>query len=89
MVMSIDILSDDALLEIFKFNVVEDIHVKSEIEAWQSLVHVCQRWRRLVFGSPRCLSLRLYCATKAQTRLRDTLDIWPALPLIIRGSANP
>ena len=89
MVMSIDILSDDALLEIFGFYVVEDIHVKRDVEAWQSLVHVCQRWRRLVFGSPRCLNLRLYCATKTQTRMRDTLDIWPALPLIIRGSANP
>ena len=59
------------------------------MEEWQSLVHVCQRWRRLVFGSPRRLNLRLFCATKRRTRMRDTLDIWPALPLVIRGSANP
>lgn len=36
----IDVLPDDVLLEIFAFYVGE----AQEIEAWQSLVHVCQRW---------------------------------------------
>jgi hypothetical protein len=58
--------------------------LKTEIEAWQSLVHVCRRWRNLVFGSPRRLNLQLYCTPKAPAR--DTLDIWPTLPLIVRGS---
>ena len=50
--------------------------------AWQSLVHVCRRWRNIVFGSPRHLNLCLACT--ANTRARDTLDdVWPALPLII------
>ena len=49
--------------------------------AWQSLVHVCRRWRSVVFGSPRRLNLRLYCTTR--TPVRDVLDIWPALPLLI------
>ena len=52
-----------------------------EIEAWQSLVHVCQRWRNLIFGSPRRLNLQLYCTPKSPAR--DTLDVWPALPLLI------
>ena len=57
---------------------------KTEIEAWQSLVHVCRQWRNVVFGSPRRLNLRLVC--KPKTPARDTLDVWPALPLLIWGS---
>jgi len=56
---------------------------KTEIEAWQLLVHVCPRWRSLVFGSPRRLNLRLLCTP--ETPARDTLDVWPALPLLIDG----
>ena len=52
------------------------------IVAWQSLVHVCRRWRDIVFGSPRRLHLQLLlCSTK--TPARDTLDGWPVLPLQI------
>jgi hypothetical protein len=75
-VILIDILSDDVLLEIFYFYVDED-------EAWQSLVHVCGRWRRAAFASPNRLNLRLVCTPK--TPVRDTLDLWPALPLLIRS----
>ena len=50
-------------------------------EWWRTLVHVCRRWRSVVFGSPRRLNLRLVCSNK--TPARDTLDAWPALPLII------
>jgi len=51
---------------------------------WIMLAHVCQRWRRVVFQSPRRLNLRLVCTPK--TLARDTLDIWPPLPLIIHDS---
>ena len=54
------------------------------IEAWQSLVHVCRRWRGLVFESPRRLNLRLFCTHKTPTS--DKLDVWPALPLLIEGA---
>ena len=57
---------------------------KTTIEAWQSLVHVCRRWRSLVLGSPRHLNLQLCCTPEAP--VRDLLDIWPALPLLVRGS---
>jgi hypothetical protein len=83
-------LPDDVLLEIFHFFVDEawnededDDEEREAMEAWQSLVHVCRRWRSIVFGSPRRLSLRLVCT--ANTRARDTLDVWPALPLVIWG----
>jgi hypothetical protein len=55
---------------------------KQRIEAWITLAHVCRRWRSVVFQSPRRLNLRLLCETK--TPVRDTLDIWPPLPLIIQ-----
>jgi hypothetical protein len=71
-------LPDDILLEIFDFYVDKTY----QIHAWQSLVHVCGRWRRFVFASPNRLNLRLVCTAK--TPARDKLDLWPALPLLIR-----
>ena len=84
----IDVLPDDVLLEIFDFYVDMSLlyERKTEIEAWQSLVHVCRRWRSLVFRSPRRLNLRLHCTP--ETPARDTLDVWPALPLIVRGDTT-
>jgi hypothetical protein len=64
-----------------------DEFLKRSTEAWQLLVHVCCRWRRLVFGSPRRLNLRLFC--NPQAPVRDKLDIWPALPLLIQGTILP
>jgi hypothetical protein len=71
----IDVLPDDVLLGVFDIYVITNpsFHGKMGIEAWQSLVHVCQRWRSLVFLSPRRLNLRLFCTPK--TPARDTLDI--------------
>ena len=51
------------------------------VEGWQSLAHVCRQWRNVVFGSPHRLNLRLYCTNT--TPVKDRLDVWPALPLII------
>jgi hypothetical protein len=46
-------------------------------------VHVCQRWRYLVFESPIRLSLQLYCTEK--TPVRKLLYVWPSsLPFTIR-----
>ncbi|KAI0270093.1 hypothetical protein BGY98DRAFT_1012074, partial [Russula aff. rugulosa BPL654] len=49
--------------------------------AWHTLVHVCQRWRYLVFASPGHLDLRLEC--RIETRAREMLDVWPAFPIVI------
>jgi hypothetical protein len=76
----IDMLPDDLLLEIFDCFLDEEYETE-EIEGWQTLVHVCLRWRSVVFGSPRRLDLCLLCSNK--TPARDTLDVWPALPLVI------
>ena len=79
---TIDILPDDSLLYVFDFYVAQD----SEVEAWHTLVHVCRRWRILVFGSPRRLNLRIECT--GDTPVRERLDIWPSLPIIISGDCN-
>ena len=71
-------LPDDVLLEIFDFYVDEDI---GTIQEWITLAHVCRRWRSVVFQSPHRLNLRLVC--RPTTPVRNTLDIWPPLPLII------
>ena len=69
-------LPDVALLTIFDFYMD-----KVPIEAWHTLVHVCQKWRIVVFGSPRRLDLRLHCT--ARTPVREVLDIWPLLPIVV------
>ena len=53
---------------------------------WNPLVHVCRRWRYIVFASPLRLHLRLVCDVR--TPVRRLLDIWPPLPIIIRFSPN-
>ncbi len=91
-------LPDDVLLAIFDFFVVADqdflrsgdqlaIQItistfsKRRVEWWQPLVHVCRRWRGLVFQSPHRLNLQLCCTLESVTR--KTVDVWPALPLLI------
>jgi hypothetical protein len=39
-----------------------------------------------VFGSPRRLKLQLCCTTRTPTK--ETLDVWPALPLVIQGDVD-
>jgi len=44
-------------------------------------VHVCQRWRQIVFASPRRLDLQIYCTYG--TPVRENLGCWPALPIAV------
>ena len=82
----IDVLPDDVLLDIFDFcaHTAPSLGRKTEMRTWQLLVKVCRRWRSLIFGSPRRLHLRLFCTPRTPTR--DTLDVWPPLPLYIWGN---
>jgi hypothetical protein len=81
-------LPDDVLLEIFDFYMIMNpsYEDKPTVGAWQSLVHVCQKWRNLVFGSTRRLNVQ-HCCTPL-TLARDTLEVWPTLPLIIKGKMS-
>ena len=85
----IDVLTDDVLLHIFDFCFPDKpgSFIPDKTEVWQELVHVCRRWRELVFRSSRRLDLQLLCTTR--TPAEEMLNIWPALPLVIRVDYRP
>ena len=92
---AIDMLSDDVLLCVFdayrqKLPILgnfEFLMVGVEhIWPWYDLVHVCRRWRHIVFAFPSYLDLRLKCHSK--TDVEAAIDIWPALPLSISATFN-
>jgi len=73
---TIDVFPDEVLLEIFAFC----LYKRGNEEIWQTLVHVCRRWRSIVFGSPLSLNLRIICTDET---FNEVLDIWPAFPIIV------
>ena len=75
-------LPDDVLVGIFNFYVNIDKRVSgAPRNSWHALVHVCSRWRYLVFASPRRLNLRLeYGGCRPISRV---LDAWPVLPVTL------
>jgi hypothetical protein len=79
---TIETLPDDVLLVIFTFY----LRRFRETDLWRTLVHVCQRWRYLVFASPGHLNLRLECTI--ETRAREMLGVWPAFPIIITDESD-
>jgi hypothetical protein len=72
---TINILPDDVLLEIFDFW-VSDVELR-----WRLLGHVCRRWREIVFASPRRLNLQILCTHR--TPVKTDLGIWPTFPITI------
>lgn len=75
----ISTLPDDALLEIF--NRYREDQLYFITWWWETLVHVCHRWRRIVFASPGHLHLLLAC--NGNTPTKTGLLIWPPLPITI------
>ncbi|KAI0290809.1 hypothetical protein BC826DRAFT_524323 [Russula brevipes] len=71
------VLPDDVLLEIF------NVYTDEISDGWPTLVHVCRLWRNVVFASTHRLNLQLLCTDK--TPAGKMLDIWPALPIIIKN----
>ena len=87
---AIDKLPDNNLLEIFNFCLGDfpeyrmTVQVIEHTSEWQRLVHVCQRWRRIIFESPRRLYLHLSCSSSSGTPVGKNLNIWPVtLPLTV------
>ena len=74
---TIDKLPDDALIEIFAHFVDQT----KRIGAWHTLVHVCRRWRSVVFSSTNRLGLQILC--KARSRIKKSLHVWPDMPIVI------
>jgi len=88
---TIGTLPGDILLEIFDCVLEEDdwndIPLSSRMSTnWQTLVHVCRRWRQVVFASSHRLNLRLPCTD--DTPVKKLLDVWPAFPLVVTNN-NP
>jgi hypothetical protein len=85
---TIDTLPDDVLLETFERYLGKDDADKfdyaHDYDGWQTLVHVCHRWRSIVFASPRRLGLKLYCTPRRSVN-SETLEIWPELPIVINS----
>jgi hypothetical protein len=79
-------LPDDVLLEIFDQCRQDPDFNWFFVWGPNGLVHVCQRWRRLVFGSPRRLDLQLPCTYG--TPLRKNLSCWPPIPITIHFGDN-
>ena len=79
---TISALPDDVLLEIFKFH-VDEVYYQG---TWLTLVHVCRKWRYIVFSSLRWLRLELLCTDKSP--VKKMLDIWPALLIVIDAAIN-
>ena len=84
--MTFNALPDDVLLGTFELylgkDVPEYIAYDHNYDGWKTLVHVCRRWRCIVFASPHRLDLKLYC-TRQRLVNSETLDVWPALPIVI------
>ena len=49
---------------------------------WPRLVHICRRWRYIVFASQKALHVQLSCTHG--TPILKTLDCWPTLPIIVQ-----
>jgi hypothetical protein len=84
---TINTLPNEILLLIFRFDrlgYLDELgyfsRERSMFWKWHRLIHVCRRWRAVVFGSPNFLNLRLVYGPR--TRLELT-DIWPPLPIAI------
>ena len=79
--MTIEKLSDDVLLNIFRY------YLGAYPRFWPRLVHICRKWRHIVFASQRALRLRLYC-THGTPALK-ILDCWPTLPIAVQYGGPP
>jgi len=84
---TIDVLPDDVLVEIFEFYLTKGyLSYHGLRNTWRTLVYVCRRWRHLVFASPRRLNLRL--EYEGFGPLSELPDAWPVMPLILLSSRN-
>lgn len=84
--MSIKKLPSNVLLEIFDYYRKDHNFDYMPVWRWHKLVHVCQSWRQIIFGSPRRLDLQLLCTRR--TPVRESLDIWPPFPIAIQYYYN-
>ena len=63
------------LLNIFRY------YVDASPRFWPTLVHICRKWRHIVFTSQHALHLRLLLSSG--TPVLKPLDPWPPLPIVL------
>ncbi len=73
---TIGVLPDDVLLSVFRH------YLDTSPRHWPTLAHVCKGWRHIVFTFPKSLRLRLLCTQG--TPVSKSLDIWPAVPIVVQ-----
>ncbi|KAH9010358.1 hypothetical protein EDB83DRAFT_2557225 [Lactarius deliciosus] len=72
-------LSDNVLLNIFRY------YLDAFPQHWPRLVHICRRWRRIVFASQQALHLRIFCThgtpvLKIVVKYGGSVDLDPPAP---------
>ena len=75
-------LEDD---QVISLDGLEDVDPVWRLPWWYQLIHVCQKWRSVVFAAPTFLDLKLVCGPRTRVELTR---IWPPLPIVIRSMAN-
>jgi hypothetical protein len=86
-------LPDDVLLTIFDFYRKDQDYRERHSDGqkgslkWHLLVHVCHRWRQIVFASPRRLNLQIPCTSR--TPVKGYLGIWPTFPIVVVYEDRP
>ena len=74
---TIENLTDEILLKVFSY------YLDASPRLWPTrLLHICRKWRAIVFASQQDLHFRLFC-TYGTTVLKS-LDCCPALPIIVQ-----
>ena len=73
-------LPENVLLDIFCFY-KEDHDQPYPVWKWHLLVHICQRWRQLVFASQLRLDLRI--SFSSRNLVGKDLGIWPVFPICV------
>src|SRR5487761_1073332 len=83
--LTIDVLSDDVLICIFNLYRIGRRSPHSDGPwRWQPLIHVCQRWRHIIFTCPHHLRVQVEC--NATTNVAKLLDVWPTLPMSLQSN---
>ena len=75
-------LEDDRVISL---DGLEDVEPVWRLPWWYQLIHVCRKWRFVVFAAPTFLDLKLVCGPRTRVELTS---IWPPLPIIIRSMAD-
>ncbi|KAH9006042.1 hypothetical protein EDB84DRAFT_1584774 [Lactarius hengduanensis] len=75
-IVAIGELSDNLLLNIFRY------YLDVSPRHWPRLVHICRKWRHIVFASQQTLHLRIFCTHG--TRVLKTLRLWPTMPIAVQ-----